>query len=60
MKPIEVTLVEDNAGDILMVKQAFVGAPYPVSIHVAFDCKQAVEIISKGQFKPAVINFRVL
>jgi|SRR5215469_5658904 len=59
MKPIEVMLVEDNAGDILMVKQAFVGERYPVSIHVAVDGKQAVEIVSQGQFKPAVINFRL-
>jgi|SRR5215469_12622512 len=55
MKPVEVMLVEDNAGDILMVKQALAGERYPVSIHVAVDGKQAVEIVSQGQFKPAVI-----
>ena len=55
MKPVEVMLVEDNAGDILMVKQALAGERYPVSIHVAVDGKQAVEIVSQGQFKPSVI-----
>jgi hypothetical protein len=41
MKPVEVMLVEDNAGDILMVKQALASERYPVSIHVAVDGKQA-------------------
>src|SRR5215469_13377991 len=51
-KPIEVLLVEDNAGDILMVKQALAGERYPISIHVAIDGKQAVDMLSEKRFDP--------
>jgi CheY-like chemotaxis protein len=47
MEPIQVLLVEDNAGDILMVKQALAGERYPVSIRVAVDGKQAVDMLSE-------------
>ena len=54
-KPIEVLLVEDNAGDILMVKQALAGERYPVSIHVAVDGTQAVDMLSHRYFDPDLV-----
>jgi CheY-like chemotaxis protein len=55
MKPVEVLLVEDNAGDILMVKQALAGERYPVSIHVAVDGKQALDMLSRRHFDPDLV-----
>lgn len=54
-RPIEVFVIEDEPGDILLMKQALAREPVPVSIHVAVDGKQAVQIASEGQFKPDVI-----
>jgi CheY-like chemotaxis protein len=55
MRPIEVLLVEDNAGDILMIKQALAGERYPVSIHVAVDGKQALDMLSHRHFDPDLV-----
>lgn len=55
MKPIEVFLVEDQPGDILLMKQSLDREPIPISIHVAVDGKQAAQILSQGQFTPDVI-----
>ena len=54
MRP-EVLLVEDNAGDILLMRQAIAKEPYPVSIRVALDGTQAAQILSEAQFTPDVI-----
>ena len=42
--PIEVIVIEDEAGDILLMKQSLAREPIPMSIHVAVDGKQAVDI----------------
>jgi CheY-like chemotaxis protein len=55
MKAVEVLLVEDNAGDILMVKQALAGERYPVSIHVAVDGKQALDMLAGRHFDPDLV-----
>ncbi|HLG97251.1 MAG TPA: response regulator [Bryobacteraceae bacterium] len=52
--PIEVLVIEDDAGDILLMKQSFAGQPVPISMHVALDGKQAIEILERG-FKPDVV-----
>jgi CheY-like chemotaxis protein len=54
-KPIEVLLVEDNAGDILMVKQAVAGERYPVSIRLAVDGQQAIDMLARHQFEPDLV-----
>ena len=36
-KPVEVLLVEDNAGDILLIRQALANEPFPISVPVAED-----------------------
>jgi CheY-like chemotaxis protein len=54
-KPVEVLLVEDNAGDILMVKQAVAKERYPVSIRVAVDGEQAIEMLSRRHFDPDLV-----
>src|SRR5579871_2669961 len=53
--PVEVLLVDDEAGHILLMRQALAAEPIPISIRVAVDGKQAVDILTQGQFKPSVI-----
>ena len=55
MKPIEVLLVEDEAGDLLLMKQALDREPIPISIHIAVNGKQAAQILSEDHFTPNVI-----
>ena len=55
LKPIEVLVIEDESGDILLMKQALAREPVPISIHVAVDGKQAMEILERGGFKPDVV-----
>ena len=55
MNSIEVLLVEDSAGEILLMQQALAEEPVPIRIHVAVDGKQAAQILSEGQFIPNVI-----
>ena len=54
-KPIEILLVEDNAGDILLVRQALAGEQFPINLHVAVDGKQAVQILAARQFEPDLV-----
>jgi CheY-like chemotaxis protein len=55
MKPTEVLIVDDEAGDILLMKQALAREPIPISIHVAMDGMQAMELLAAGPFKPDLV-----
>jgi len=55
MKPVEVLLIEDNAGDITMVRQALAREPFPVAIHVAVDGKQAAQMLEAHHFEPDLV-----
>jgi len=55
MKPVEVLLVEDNAGDILLIRQVLAREPFPISIHVAVDGKQAMQMLDARQFEPDLV-----
>jgi CheY-like chemotaxis protein len=55
MNSIEVLLIEDEPGDILLMGQALAEEPLPIRIHVAVDGKQAAQMLSEGQFTPDVI-----
>jgi CheY-like chemotaxis protein len=55
LKPVEVLLVEDNAGDIMMVRQALAREPFPVAIHVAVDGKQAAQMLETRHFEPDLV-----
>ena len=54
MTPVEVLLVEDNAGDALLASQILAEAPAPVKLHIARDGAQALQMLS-GSFKPNVV-----
>jgi CheY-like chemotaxis protein len=55
MNPSEVLLVEDNAGDALLVGQALAECPTPVHLHIARDGEQALQILEQAYFKPDLI-----
>ena len=55
VRPIELMVVEDQAGDVLMIRQALAGERIPVSIHVAVDGKQAVDMLAGRHFDPDLI-----
>ena len=47
--------MDDEAGDILLMKQALACEPIPISIHVAMDGMQAMELLAAGPFKPDLV-----
>jgi DNA-binding response OmpR family regulator len=55
MKATEVFLIEDNAGDTLLIRQILAGYRHHVTVHVARDGMQALQILGDRQFKPDVI-----
>jgi two-component system, chemotaxis family, response regulator Rcp1 len=55
MNPSEVLLVEDNAGDALLIGQALAECPRPVHLRIARDGEQALQILEEPGFKPDLI-----
>lgn len=55
MKTIEILLVEDSAGDILLIRQALTRERFPISIHAAVDGEQAMQILEARQFEPDLV-----
>jgi DNA-binding NtrC family response regulator len=55
MKPVEVLLVEDNAGDTLLIQQTLAEGSIPVRIHVARDGEQALQMLDDPEFSPGLI-----
>jgi CheY-like chemotaxis protein len=55
MHPSEVLLVEDNAGDALLVGQALAQSPMPVHLRVARDGEQALQMLRESDLKPDLV-----
>jgi CheY-like chemotaxis protein len=55
MNASEVLLVEDNAGDALLVGQALAEGRVPVHLLIARDGEQALQILGEPGFKPDLI-----
>lgn len=54
-KPVEVLLVEDNEGDVFLVRQALDSHPVPINLHVVNDGKQAVQLLAARRFHPDLV-----
>jgi len=59
-KAVEVLLVEDDQGDVVLITEAFVQAHAPVRLHVVGDGDQALQFLRRsGRFadarRPALI-----
>jgi two-component system response regulator len=55
MKRIEILLVEDNAGDTLLIQQTLAEGSIPVRIHVARDGEQALQMLDNPEFHPGLV-----
>jgi CheY-like chemotaxis protein len=52
---VEVLLVEDSAGDVLLTQQLLTEAAVPVKLTIARDGEQALTILGNPEFRPAMI-----
>jgi len=55
LSPFELLLVEDNPGDILLIRQILLEEPFPVRVHVALDGEQALQMLVEKQFEPDLV-----
>jgi CheY-like chemotaxis protein len=55
MQPVKVLLIEDNAGDALLVGQILADCQLPVKLHVARDGEQALRMLRDDNLKPSLI-----
>jgi DNA-binding response OmpR family regulator len=44
---IEILLIEDNAGDVVLIRQSLADFPVRVNLHVARDGEQALSMLAK-------------
>lgn len=51
MHPSEILLIEDNAGDALLVGQILSSCPMHVHLHVVRDGEQAMQMLGEANFK---------
>jgi CheY-like chemotaxis protein len=52
---VEVLLVEDNTGDVIVIRRALYECPVPVNLHIARDGEQALLMLTNPYFKPDLI-----
>ena len=48
-------MIEDNAGDVLLIQQILSEATAPIKVRVARDGEQALQILANPEFKPDLI-----
>ena len=51
----QVLLVEDSAGDVLLIRQVIAETAFPTKVIVAMDGEQAIRILADLEFKPDLI-----
>lgn len=51
----QILLVEDNVGDVVLIKQVLSQAPFEIRIRVALDGEQALQVLADSEFKPTLI-----
>jgi two-component system response regulator len=55
MQAVDVLLVEDNAGDAVLIRQALCECPLPVHLHIARDGEQALFMLTNPPGQPNLI-----
>jgi CheY-like chemotaxis protein len=55
MQAVDVLLVEDNAGDAMLIRQALYECPVPVHLHIARDGEQALFMLTNPPVQPNLI-----
>jgi CheY-like chemotaxis protein len=52
---VDVLLIEDNVGDVVLIHDAVKRLPVPVNLHLALDGHQALLVLSNPHFQPDLI-----
>jgi CheY-like chemotaxis protein len=52
---VHVLLIEDNAGDVLLIRQILSRLPFSVKVSTAMDGEQAVRVLADPEIKPDLI-----
>jgi DNA-binding response OmpR family regulator len=52
---MEILLVEDSAGDAVLIRQILADVTVPVNLHIALDGEQALAMVESKDFRPALI-----
>ena len=52
---LHVLLIEDNTGDVLMVREAIRTSPTKADVVIAYDGEQALRFLTEFKFKPDLI-----
>jgi CheY-like chemotaxis protein len=55
MEKVEVFLVEDNPADVLLVRVALSQFPFPITLDVAKDGEQALQMLKSPGFEPQLM-----
>ncbi len=55
MKAVDVLLIEDNAGDAVLIRQVLADYSVPVTLHIARDGEQALLMLTDPYLKPDLI-----
>src|SRR5436305_3894235 len=55
MQELEIFLVEDNRGKLLLTRETLAGYPVPVQVVVAHDGEEALAMLDAPGFKPTLI-----
>lgn len=55
MKLSEVLVVEDNVGEVLLIRQALADCPVATHVRTALDGEQALQILREPNFKPDLV-----
>jgi two-component system, chemotaxis family, response regulator Rcp1 len=52
---VDVLLIEDNVGEVVLIHDAVKRLPVPVNLHLALDGHQALLVLSNPHFQPDLI-----
>ena len=52
---MEVLLIEDQAGDILLIEQILAKEPVSIRVRVAMDASQATQVFAQRRVKPDLV-----
>jgi DNA-binding response OmpR family regulator len=55
MKPIEILVVDDDLGNILLIRQALAEEHYPINLRVAPDGRRACHMLASNRVKPDLV-----
>jgi CheY-like chemotaxis protein len=55
VKQAEILLVEDNAGDALLIRETLAVESMPINLHVATDGEEGIQMLTSRRFEPDLV-----